>query len=106
MASHKVARTRFPQHRGLLTAPVGGVGAAVGEGAARLGIDGAGHVAGKHLRLLLGFLIRVGNRHGGQKRLTVGMQGVVIDLVTVCQLYQVAQVHNGNTVGDILDNEF
>ena len=101
-----MARTCFFERRSLLTAPIGGVGAAVGKGTARLGIDGAGHVAGKHLRLLLGFLIRVGNRHGGQKRLTVGMQGVVINLVTVCQLHQVAQVHNGNTVGDILDNEF
>ena len=69
-----MARTCFLEHRSLLAAPVGGIGAAVGKGTARLGIDGAGHVAAKAPAPFLALpLSGSGIGIGGQKRLTIGM---------------------------------
>ena len=86
------------QHRRLAAAPVCGVGAAARKFAARLRVDGAGHVAGKHLRPFLGLFVRVRNGHAGKQCLAIGVQGMGIDVVAGGQLYQVAQIHDGNAV--------
>ncbi len=53
---------------------------------------------------LLAHVGRVGNRHGGQKRLGVWVQRVVVKLTGLGRLDDFAEIHHRHAVGDVLDD--
>ena len=91
------------QLRDSLLTPGGGAGAAVGEAAERLGIDGAGNLALDEAVDLAG-LNGIGLGDGGQQALGVGMQGAGVEVICVGKLHHAAQVHDQDAVGDVLDH--
>ncbi len=46
--------------------------------------------------------VRIGHRHGRQQRLRVRMVRLTVERLPVRNLDHLAQVHNGNTIGDVL----
>ena len=99
-----MTRTNFTQLRLRLSALVAGDRATAGKVAALRRVDRARHVAGKNLAVLLCFCTRVRNRHCGKQRLGVRMQRVRIQIVGRSELNDIAEVHNGDTVADVLDD--
>ena len=89
--------------RALLAADGQGPGAAGVEAAAGGGIGRAGQVAGElDLVAAHGFARHLGD--GGEQGLGVGVLGVAVQVLLVGQLHHVAQVHDPDPVGDVLDH--
>ena len=44
---------------------------------------------------------RMGNRHGGKKRLRIGMQWTTVDGLLVADLNNTAEIHDGNAICDV-----
>ena len=65
-------------------------------------IDGAGNIALENLDLAIG--VKVRRRNGVHQRLSVGVLGIVEQLLRVGQLDDIAQIHNADAVGDIFDD--
>ena len=66
----------FLEGRALLTAPVGGVGAAAGKAAAGAQVHGAGDAAVEHDALAAGLQLGVGQRDGREHGLGIGVEGM------------------------------
>ncbi|MNW05194.1 hypothetical protein D3C71_2014030 [compost metagenome] len=54
--------------------------------------------------LLVDFDFRIGNRDRGQQRLGIWMDRIGVQLFALGQLDHFAQVHNGDTVADMLNH--
>ena len=61
----------------------------------------AWHVSRKDYALSLGFHYGVRDWHRGEQRPCVGMQRVLVQLVAVCDLSYLAQVHHHYAVADV-----
>ena len=72
------------------------------EDAARGRVGGAGHVALQDLLVLDALVANA--RNDIEKRLGVGVQGLVEELLLARQLHGVAEVHDHDRVGDVLDH--
>ena len=81
------------------------VRAAGAEGAAARRVQRARDIAGEHDALVGAGDLRIRDRDGGQKRLGIRVQGMVIDLVGVGQLDHLAEVHDGDAVGDMAHDQ-
>ena len=81
------------------TAQRNGIGAARMEMAARRGMDGRGHVAGKGLARAR--KLRVGHRRRGQQRFRVRMHRPLENVVNAAALDDASQVHHGDVIGDV-----
>jgi hypothetical protein len=79
-----------------------GVAAARVEVAAARRVDGAGYVALEHDSLAL--RQRIGNRHGREQRLRVGVDRAVVKLLGRRKLDDLAEVHDRDAVGDMPDD--
>ena len=64
-------------------------------------VDGAGDVALEDQPALLA-RAGLGAGHRGQKRLGIGMPGGQVEVPVRGQFHQLAQIHHGNAVGDVL----
>ena len=80
------------------------IGAAGAETAARRRVQGAGHIALQHDTLGLACRDGVCHRDGRDQAAGVGVDAVSDQLVAVGQLYHLAQIHDADAVGDVLDN--
>ena len=60
-----------------------------------------GVVDDSHALLLVN---RIGKGDGGEKRLGIGMEGILEEFIGICQLYHLAEVHNTDTIGEVLNN--
>ena len=81
-----------------------GVGAAGAEAAAARRVQRAGHIALQHNAVALAGRHRVSHRNGRDQAAGVGVDAVGDQLKAVGQLDQLAQIHNTDAVGDMLDN--
>ena len=102
VAGNEVIGTDFLEVGLDLGADLGAVLAASMELTALGRLDGAGDIAFQDFGVLVGILI--GGGDGVQQSLGVGMEGMCEDLVGIAQLNHVAQVHNADTVGDVLND--
>ena len=75
------------------------VGTTGGKAAARLGIDGRGHLAG-HQDLIPLDMDR-GDGDGGQQALGIRVEGFFEQLFGIAQLHLTPQVHHQDLVGDM-----
>ena len=80
-----------------------GIFAAGHKAAAGLGVDGAGHFAADGLDLLAAHG-EIRNRNGGEKLFRVGVSGIGKQLLVGRSLHALAQVHDGDVGGDVLDH--
>ena len=101
MARDLVTGRNLVQLRRLLKTGRRCVGAARGEPAARLGVNGGGKLPFEKNAVFC----CVGNRDGdgGQKRLGLRVAGVVEQLFCCTFFYHFAQVHHADLVRDMLD---
>ena len=99
-----VAAAHFLELRHLGGAALVGVGAAGAETAAARRIQRAGHIALQHDTVALAG--RDGVRHGNGRNQAagVGVDAVGDQLKAVGQLHHLAQIHNADAVGNVLDN--
>ena len=104
MAGCPVAGGDLLELRHLGGAPLVCVGAAGAEAAAGRRVQGAGHVALQHDALGLACREGVCHRDGRDQAAGVGVDAVGDQLVAVGQLHQLAQVHDADAVGDVLDH--
>ena len=81
-----------------------GYGAAWMEHATRWRIQRAGYLSGQQHPLALGVQYWIRNRHGREQGLGVGMLGVAVDLVPVCDFHYVPQIHHAHPVADMADH--
>src|ERR1044072_1143730 len=79
-----------------------GVGAACVEAAAGGRVDGRGHVALEHDAVALARGVWDGD--GGEQRARVGVERVRVELFGGRDLDDAPQVHDGDAVGDVLDD--
>src|SRR5215213_11610270 len=86
VAGHRMALAPVDQRRFLLGADVLGLPAAGPEPAARRRAHRAGHVALEHDPAALALQLGVGDGHGRQQRLGVGMAGPLVDVVAGADL--------------------
>ena len=105
VACHEVAGGNLLKFGHGFRTGVGCVGAAGTEGAAGGSIQGRRNVAGENDTLVLSCLDGIGQGNCGHQAFGVRMQGMVIDLSSVSHFHHLAQVHNGNTVGNMTDNQ-
>ena len=80
------------------------IGAAGAETAAAGRIQRAGHIALQHNALGLAGRNGVCHRNSGDQAAGVGVDAVGDQLKAVGQLHQLAQVHDADAVGDVLDH--
>jgi len=85
-----------------LGAELVGIGAAGTEMTAGGGIHRGGYVAFQHYALCGAVLLGIRHRYGGDKAAGVGMDRVEGELIAVCQLHQLAQIHDADAVGYVL----
>src|SRR5215217_1141493 len=85
-------------------ADVHDVGAAGVEVAAGGRVDRARDVAAEDDPLAALLDHRVGNRHGGQESLGIGVERFLVEGDAVRHLDDLAEVHDGDAVGDVLDD--
>ena len=104
MAGCPVAGGDLLELRHLGCAPLICVGAAGAEAAAGRRVQGAGHIALQHDTLGLTCRDGVCHRDGRDQAAGVGVDAVGDQLVAVGQLHQLAQVHDADAVGDVLDH--
>ena len=104
VAGHLVTGTELAQHRLLDLALLLGLPAAGVEHAAGGRVDRAGQVALQQDALALAGRVGVGHRHGGQQRVGVGVQRLLVEAVAVGQLHDVTEVHHRDAVGDVPDD--
>ena len=71
------------------------------EAAARWRTHGAWDLARDDLLAARGFQLGVGDRHGCQQRLGVGMQRILVELVAGRDLDNAPEVHHGDAVADV-----
>src|SRR5215204_5961210 len=79
-----------------------GAGAAGVEGAALRGVGRGRHVAGEDHAPPLAFLVGVGYGDGREQRGGVGVARLVVERVPVGDLHDLAEVHDGDPIGDVL----
>jgi hypothetical protein len=79
----------------------GELGAAVAEPAAARYVRRARQIAGEQDPLALPLLVRVGQRHGRQQGLCVGVGGSFEDRLGAAQFDDPPEVHHGDPVGDV-----
>src|SRR5215204_1960600 len=79
-----------------------GAGAAGVERAALRGVGGGRYVAGEDHAPPLAFLVGVGDGDSGEQRGGVGVARLVVERASVGELHDLAEVHNGDAVGDVL----
>lgn len=64
------------------------------ERASRGHIERAGNISFKNDTLAVSCYIGVGNGDCGKERLGVGMQGICIKIIRICDLYDLSEIHN------------
>ena len=74
------------------------------ETAAARRVQRAGHIALQHNAVALAGRHGVSHRNGRDQAAGVGVDAVGDQLVAVGQLHQLAQVHDADAVGDVLDH--
>ena len=84
---------------------LGGVAAAGTERAAGRHIERTRHVAGEDDALPLARGLRVRDGDGGEQRLGIRMDGVLVQVVRVRNLDHLAEVHDGDALRDVMDDE-
>ena len=99
-----MARADLPELGHLGRAALVRVGAAGAETAAAGRVQGAGHVALQHDALGRARRFGVRHRNGGDQAAGVGVDAVGDELKAVGQFHQLAQVHDADAVGDMLDH--
>ena len=99
-----VAAAHFLELRHLGGAALVGVGAAGAETAAARRIQRAGHIALQHDTVALAGRDGVRHGNGRDQAAGVGVDAVGDQLKAVGQLHQLAQIHNADAVGNVLDN--
>ena len=90
--------------RFFLPADVRGERAARAKVAALGRVGGARQVALQDDRLAIGLGDRIGDRHGREQGLAVGVQGTAVDVGARGQLDHLAQVHDRDAIGDMTDH--
>ena len=98
------ARCPGPRRSDRSAADIHHVRAARVEVAARRRVDRARHVAAEDDPLAPLLDHRVRNRHGGEQRLGVRVQRLIVEIVAGRHLHDLAEVHHGDAVGDVLDD--
>ena len=89
----------------LYGALLGGVAAAGTERAAGRHIERTRHVAGEDDALPLARGLRIRDGDGGEQRLGIRMDGVLVQIVRVRNLDHLAEVHDGDALRDVMDDE-
>ena len=102
MARAPVVGLDLAQGRDGLVAALNLGEAAAREAASRRRVDRARHVAFQDDALAL--LVRIDRGDGGEQRLSVGRQRVVVQRPLRSDLHHLAQVHDADAVGDVLDD--
>ena len=102
VAGDEVARRHFLPFRHGVLADFGAVRAARVEFAALRRVDRAGDIAFQNPQLAV--LLHVRGRNRGHQRLGVRVQRVIKQLLRVRQFDHVAQIHDADSVGNVLDN--
>ena len=102
MTGDPVAGAQLTEHRLLTGALLTGMGAACVEAASGRGRDGVGYVS---VQGNAGNVPLSGVRNGisAEQRLGIKMEGMVEQLAGLCQLHDLAQLHDSHTVADVLD---
>src|SRR5215212_6249411 len=67
-------------------------------------VRGRGHVSGEYHALAFTFLLWVGDGDGGEQRGGVGVAGFAVQSRPVSDLHDLAEVHHGYPVRDVLDH--
>ena len=104
MARDKVFAAHVAEFRVHLFADIYCQRAARVEAAAARRVHRAGYIAHQDDALAFLFDDRIGDRHGGEQRLGVGVQGIVVERIAIRQFDDFAQIHDGDTVGDVADH--
>src|SRR5688572_5236185 len=99
-----VLRADLAPHGLIAAARFGGVRATTPETATRRGVHGRRHVAFEYDALALELDVGVWDGDRGEQGLGVWMQWVAVQLLAWRHLYHHAEVHNPNTIGDVLDH--
>src|SRR5437016_9235414 len=102
MARHPLPRRDFTQQRGLAAAALLRVGAASVEGAAGRRVHRTRYVAGK--RALRPLELGIWNRHRREQGFGIGMQRIEEERLFLRILDDLAEIHHGDAVADMLDN--
>src|SRR5882757_9015337 len=97
-----VTRRNLARLRHACRAVGDGVGAAGAEDAARGRVDRARDVALEDDALALA--VGVGDRHGGEQRLGIGVLRAAAERVARRALHDAAEIHDDDAVGDVLDD--
>jgi len=102
MANNKVAGLNLALNGLFHLAALHAVGAAGVELAALGGISGRGNGAFQNYAVHLG--IGVGNRNCREQSLGIGVERIAEDILGLTVLNKIAQIHNADGIGDMLNN--
>ena len=104
VASAIVARRNLAKLGALLSALLASNRAARVETTAARRIDRRRRIALQNDALSRALHIRVRNRHGRKQRLRIGVVRLCVEGLPVRDLHHVAKVHNGDAIGDVLND--
>lgn len=103
-AGNAVACANAAHRRRFRTAAFGGIATAVAEGAARGTVHNAGHLAQHLYALTILVHLGVSDGNGREQRTGIGVQRVAVQLLAGGNLHNFAEVHDDDTVADMLDH--
>ena len=89
----------------LLCAVLCRIAAACAERAARRHVQRTRHISGEHDALALARDLGIRHRHSRQQGLRIRVHGVVVQLVCIGDLDKAAQIHDGNALGDMVNDQ-
>ena len=101
VTGNKMVTRNFAKIRALFLADIFGQPAAGAETAARGRVHWRGHIPFQDPALAFGIRNRIGDRDCRKQRLGIRVQGVVVEIDPVSNLYDDAQVHDRHTVADV-----
>ena len=105
VAGAEVTGFDLPEGRHTFGTLFGGVTAAGAEGAAGGGIQRRRNVSFQNNTLVGPGYLGIRNGNSGQQALGVGMHGMIVNLIGICHLHHLAQVHNRNAVGNVAHHQ-
>src|SRR6266404_6326799 len=104
MARNQMTGGELPQGRRLFMATGHRMWAPSGKWTAWGELEGRGELALQEGARAFLLDLGIGNGDRGEKRLGIGMQGLGVEIFGGSDFDEVAEVHHGNSIGDVLDH--